>query len=482
MRATLELATNLPASEIAAWMKGRLFDVGDGYELALFNKILTERWRAEDPGGLIAWHAKDQSGFASGMLAEWAAKEPRQVFDFLREQAEPGLTLQALTAIAGKDSALAMKGLLEIAPNCVGENQNYQARELMKMLATAAPDALEGILDTLPPALRAKGERALIHKRLEESFTGELSKLANHPDGVKILQESFELNDSFGERLLENMAAIPASWRHILASDPGSFVSSNPEKWLNADLVAAGFSEKDAKKIRLRALMGIATRQPQEALRRLDSLELPPDERSGMLQYIDTFSQIRSGIASSRGEASGEKRPQVAEQPADWLKQVAAINPQTESQHLHYSELRKWDAGRIAELGKQFDNLPQDQKTAVANNLAQGSSLLDPMFANKVIEHLIALPADPEASRQGSASDPVRLASNHAIQWSKNDPDAASAWVNRLPASEAKTWAQKNLAANWIKEDYEAAQRWIEALPATERKEVETFIKEGVKR
>jgi hypothetical protein len=70
---------------------------------------------------------------------------------------------------------------------------------------------------------------------------------------------------------------------------------------------------------------------------------------------------------------------------------------------------------------------------------------------------------------------------SHAVQWLKNDPDAASAWVNRLPASEAKTWAQKNLAANWVKYDFEEAQRWIKALPANERKEVETFLKKDGK-
>jgi hypothetical protein len=475
MRATLELAMNLPTSEIAAWLEGRLFEVGDGYELTLFNKILKERWKAEDPGGLVAWHAKDRSGFATGMLAEWAAKEPQQVLDFLRERAEPGLALQALTAIAGKDSALAAKGLLEIASNCVSESQNYQMSELMKKLAATAPDALGNMLDALPPAIRAKGERALIQKRLTESFAGELPRLATHPDGLKIFSESLQENPSLRDHLLDNIGSIPPSWRHALAVNSSSFVSSQPEKWLNADLQAAGFSAEDARNIRSRALKRIASRKPQEALALLDSLGLPPDERAAMQRNIEAYTQ-------NSNSNEGEKRPKVADQPGDWLKQVADINPQNGNQYAYYSELRKWDAGRIAELGKQFDTLTQAQKTAVANNLAQVSSDLDPALVNKAIEHLVTVPVDPELRRQGRAADPVSLASNHAVQWSKNDPDAASAWVNRLPASEAKTWAQKNLAANWIKYDYEEAQRWIKALPANERKEVETYIKQGPKR
>jgi hypothetical protein len=474
MRATLELAMNLPTSEIHAWMDGRLFDVGDGYELTLFNKILKERWKTEDPGGLIAWSAKDRSGAASGMLAEWAAKEPRQVLDFLRERAEPGLALQALTEIAGKDSALATKGLLEIASTCVSESQNYQLRELMKKLAATAPDALENLLDALPPAIRAKGERALIQKRLAESFAGEFPKLATHPDGLKIFSESLQENPSLRERLLENIGSIPASWRHALATNSSSFVSSQPEKWLNADLQAAGFSEEDARNIRSRALMRIASRKPQEALALLDSLGLSPEERANMLGRIEAY-------ANYAKNNEGGNRPKVADQPGDWLKQVADLNPQNSDQYAYYSELRKWDAGRIAELGKQFDTLTQNQKTVVANNLALASFSLDPSLVNKVIEHLVSIPVDPELNRQGRSADPVSLASNHAVQWLKNDPDAASAWVNRLPSGEAKAWAQKNLAANWVKYDFEEADRWIKALPANERKEVETFLKQDRK-
>jgi hypothetical protein len=474
MRATLELAMNLPTSEIAAWMEGRLFDVGDGYELTLFNKILKERWKAEDPGGLIAWYVKDRSGYAAGTLAEWAVKDPQQVLDFLRERAEPQLALRALSEIAGKDPVLAAKGLREIVANGFGENETYPLMELMRKLASKAPGVLEGMLGELPSAMRAKGEGALIEQRLTGNFSGELSKLLNHPDGLKIFSEALSSNRSLGGNLLENLGTVPASWRHALASNAHTLVSTEPQKWLSADLQAAGFSDEDAKKIRSNALSRIASSQPQEALRLLDSVDLSAEERARISGYL------RASEENKNGEDSAQKRPNVAEQPADWLKQVASINSEVVP-YRYYSELRKWDAGRIAELGKQFDTLTPEQKTAVANNLAQAGEGLDPSLMNKAIEHLVAAPANPESNRQGRAADPVSLASSHAVQWLKNDPDAASAWVNRLPASEAKTWAQKNLAANWVKYDFEEAQRWIKALPASERKEVETFLKKDGK-
>jgi hypothetical protein len=472
LRATYELAMNLPTSEIEAWMDGRLFEVGGGYELTLFNKILKERWGKEDPGGLIAWLGKERSLLPGGMLADWAAREPQQVMDFLRERAEPGLAVRALNVLAGKDPALAAQGLREIAVKMVGEaRESYELRELMKKLAATAPGALESLLAELPPAIRAKGEQVLIQKRLSDSFATEFPKLANHPDGWKIFEASLRENASLRDRLLENIGAVPANWRYTLATKASSIVSSQPEKWFHADLEAAGFSAEDAKVIRSRALMRIASRQPDEAMALLGSMELSPGEKAEMGARIVEYGQrVKAG--------EPEKRPEVANQPGDWLKQIAGLDPQNGNSYAYYSEIRKWDAGRIAELNKQFDTLAPDQKTAVANHLTKSGYGLDPSLTRKAIEHLVTVPVDPELKQQGRAADPVRLASNHAVQWLKNDPDAASAWVNRLPAGEAKNWAQKNVAAEWIQYDYEEANRWIKALPAGERKEVETFLKQ----
>jgi hypothetical protein len=67
-------------------------------------------------------------------------------------------------------------------------------------------------------------------------------------------------------------------------------------------------------------------------------------------------------------------------------------------------------------------------------------------------------------------------ASQFAVNWSKIDPEAASQWVQSLPAGDAKLWAQKNLAANWTQHDPEAVDQWIKTLPAESRGEVEKFM------
>lgn len=476
MRATLELARNLPASEIPAWMKGHWFDVDDGYEFTLFNNILRERWKAEDPGGLIAWDLKDKPPsltgmFAANTLSAWAAKDPQQAFDFLRERMEPGMAFRTLGELAQRNPELAAKGLREIAGGAVNDGDTSPVSELLDTLAAKAPGTLEELLDGLPPPMRSKAEKALVEARLTGNFAGELANLANRPDGLKIFQSALSGRPTLGDRVLENLANIPASWRQAVASEASSFVSSAPRKWLNVDLEAAGFSSQEAQRIRSSAVMHVAYHEPQEALRLLDSLGLTADERESIVRSIGRFAKNVEA-----NEAGEKKRPEVAGQPADWLRQVVAISPESNDQWVYYSELGQWDASRIAELSKQFDSLPEAQKTVVATNLARAGSIRHPELTGKAIEHMITVSIDPESRRQGGEGNPVQFASNHAVRWLKNDPRAASDWVNHLPAGEAKTWAQKNVAAQWLKCDFEEAQHWINALPAGERKEVEAFV------
>jgi hypothetical protein len=75
----------------------------------------------------------------------------------------------------------------------------------------------------------------------------------------------------------------------------------------------------------------------------------------------------------------------------------------------------------------------------------------------------------------------ISQASHFAVNWAKNDPAAASDWVQSLPAGDARQWAQKNLAANWAQVDPEATDRWLGTLSAAERTQVREFMSQGAK-
>lgn len=71
------------------------------------------------------------------------------------------------------------------------------------------------------------------------------------------------------------------------------------------------------------------------------------------------------------------------------------------------------------------------------------------------------------------------MASMHVVKWAEKDPEAASAWLQTLPAGDAKLWAQKNLATNWAKYDPDATAQWIATLPADARVEVKKYMTKG---
>ena len=140
--------TGLPVSEIEGWLEGRWFDTGGGFDLSLFNKILTERWAREDREGLVLWSVKNggHNGYSPDfIIASWAKDEPQRVIEFFREHPNPGLQMETLTAIAKDNPGLALQGLQDMVASgaIVGNQQEYYNRLLFQGLAKSSPAALE---------------------------------------------------------------------------------------------------------------------------------------------------------------------------------------------------------------------------------------------------------------------------------------------------------------------------------------------------
>jgi hypothetical protein len=74
----------------------------------------------------------------------------------------------------------------------------------------------------------------------------------------------------------------------------------------------------------------------------------------------------------------------------------------------------------------------------------------------------------------------IGTATSYALEWSRNDPVAAGAWVRGLPAGEAREWAQKNLAVQWSATYPAAAERWLKSLPKNEQAPAREFMNKSV--
>lgn len=504
MRATIDLASNLPIDELAEWLKHSWFDTGGGFDLTLFHKIAMERWQREDMEGFIAWSEKNNPGSAYQTINTWAKDDPERALAFFRTHPNPQMEMQALRSIAQTRPDLALSHFREmVADGGTKLNPNNGIDlSFINQLAKQKPAELEGMLDSMPSFWRASVESALVGQKLATSFSDELKNLIDRPDGWKLFQRSARNVEKIDEKLIEALPDLPASWKSMIATNYHSFVNmESASKWLEVDMGAMGFTDEQAKRFQSMALQYTSYREPEKALQKMADIDLGEQERRNMVSNIfanlarkpeqaekmmellesDEERKIAQAAMDAQNTASN---PMKVETPAQWLEQAGTITPQQSYQLL--STISSWDKNKVAEVTAGFRSMPEEQKAAIAKILSgsnyYSSDGLDPGLQGEAIRYLAGQPK--EEPKEGQASpdpfqqqqDPKQLASIHAVKWSMKDPDAASAWVQSLPAGEARTWAQKNLAANWAKYDPDAAQQWIGSLPAKDRTEVQNYL------
>ena len=503
MRATIDLAYHLPVSEIEGWMEGRWFNTGGGFDLTLFNKILTERWQKEDPEGILLWKIKNNGGSTGELLANWAETEPERAAAFLKNLPDKNLQLQALSQIARKNPALALQCLRDLPPSSTSGDGSgsYYNRQTLLELAKSSPAELQAALSSLPANLKSQAESILIGQRLQTSFTAEFQQLLDRPDGWKIVSENLSTVKDLKGKILDQLADLPTGWKASIASSSSSLIdAANASKWWDADLEGMGFTDRDAKRIRTTALGRLSSQQPEQALKLMATSEMDASSRSSVISNLfhnlkpdaengesliallgsdGEKDQARQIIESNRSPSPSEQK---IEKPADWLATVAA-DPKPNNSYQYLSMLRQWEPEKIAELGNQFRAMPDDSKKQVAQLIASnsGSRSLGPELVGDAIRYLVAQPPPTEEEKQTGSHNTIAQASYFAVNWSKSDPAAASAWVQSLPSGDAKLWAQKNLAATWSQYDPQEAGQWVKSLPAKDRTEVENFMKTGGK-
>jgi hypothetical protein len=369
-----------------------------------------------------------------------------------------------------------------------------------------------------------QAETALIGNRMATSFDTEIRKLWERPDGLKIFEQISDNDTDFRKKIFAELENLPPSWRAKLADDSYRYVETkDAEKWVHADLEGFGFTEAQAKNIRNRALGALATNAPETALKLMADMDIDPDYRNTILANLFGNLDPKKGPSDALlamlgseeerelarryvalGQKMSEPPPSKIEEPADWLTQAATLDSKSgmSSSYRYLSMLSNWDAEKITALSSEFKTLPDDQKRQIAKLLNQNHGYADNITAlqGEALRFLIANPEpapkstepnfDPAQARRlpdGTIITPTELppsesanigqASEFAIRWAKQDPTAASEWVQSLPAGNTRLWAQKNLAANWSQVDPEATDRWLSTLPAADRTQVQQFLK-----
>ncbi len=491
MLATIALANSLSPAEFAAWVDGGWFDLRGGPELMIFSKILMDRWHDEDPEGLLAWAAKNKNGAAAHLMEDWATKQPQRLIDYFKIHPDDRTELQMLAKIAAVSPDLAIQRLKEItAAGIVGDARNYTAG-LMAVLAGKSPTALSAILDSLPPLIKLQAEAAMSKLRLEASFSEEIRHLWDRPDGWKIFSDYLVGPDDIGTKLLGELANLPPEWRSGIALNPWRMVTeSNAQQWWNADLGAAGFSAANIKEIHTEAVKNMVITNPEAVIQRLGDLNADPDDRKNILNRLFNGAadpeKARTWIAQLPTEEERLTATRILDQRTIPMEVTKITSPDDmlskigEGAHLYggsgyFSQMKDWDDEKTTALAAGFKILPDEQKQQIAQVVfAQLQMNGAPAgLRDEAIRYLASKPPVSESNGHEVWNSVPAKISQYAVNFSAKDPEAASEWVNSLPAGEIKSWTQKNLINNWRQYDPKAADLWEKSLPATDRAALE---------
>jgi hypothetical protein len=496
LSATIALANSLSPSEIAAWLNGGWFNIRGGPEHLLFRNILLARWRETDPEGLLVWSLKNDTSASQAVIASWSEKEPQRLIEFFKNHPDETAELRSLQAIAKSHPALALQRLQEMADAGMSRQGVGNSSGLLRQLAANFPAALEAVLDSLPAQLKNQAESALCGQRLIASFSTEIRALWDRPDGWKLFQSNLS-EDALRGKMFDELANLPPAWRTSVADNYYYFArGKDTTKWLDADLEGYGFTAGQAKKLRTHALINLALEQPEDALKRINEVVLNTDSRqdfiSNMVSSLKNDPErlaaliARLGTEEDRKHAresmeSGDQKPDDPKvvKPAEWLKKISAIDPKALANSVEYLHLiGQWDAEKLAELSQQFAVMPDDKKQQAAQVIvaARRYSHSSSPVSGEAIRYLLGNPVTRPEGENNSETDPVRMASDYASNLVVRDPAAARAWVDSLPAGDAKLWAQKNVTKNWAVYDPKSAEQWAASLPVDVRTEVKKFM------
>lgn len=495
MRATIEVASTLPVEELGKWIEGSWFSLSSGFDQTLFTKIAMERWRREDPEGLILWSLKNNRGEGYQMLAGWVADDPRRALDFFKENPDDGNELRLLAEVAKHDPSLALGRLREMLEGGLPGEVAMFAYLTVQELAKRLPEELEELLAEMPTTIRHQVEGALTRQRLAGGFQEEVRRLWEQPDGWRRFEAGISGLDQkvLAEGIVGMLGTMPASWRNRLANEGSSILGRvDAEQMLASDFAGAGFSEEQVSKIRGAVLLQISGINPERVFSQLDtvddfmrsplirgtmySLASDPEKVGRLMAMLDTETDLelaRSALADRDADRSHE----MPSEPREWLGRALEVKPGHEFQLVH--SIDQWDAERVAGLQEGFRAMSDEDKSGVARVIAQGGGYGNSeslrSLQGEAIRHLVE---NPPAPVSGEDTDSIAMqAASYAARQVRTDPDAATGWVQTLPGGPVKLEVQKNIATNWALYDTAAAKRWVASLPATERGEVEAFMK-----
>lgn len=497
LRATIQLAENIPLADIERWLSSNWFKGGEDMQASLFQRTLLSRWQEADPGGMLEYCFRKDIRITYEFSHDWASREPAAALALIEGHTDPQMRSNMLNqmgaALAKADPQLLLSRIAAFAKLSEGEN-GFGFHGIMNQLADSAPALLESQLATLPWKVQEIARRSLTKSSLKKDFAGGLAGLVNQKDGVLTFASVVGSDQELMKSVASDPGSLPPGWLGAVTSGPGSYylVHGDPARWFDADLAGLGLNENQAANIRTQALSQLGRKDPEKLKALISGGTLNENEHQVAIQglvlglddkaaaeWVSKLTQeadrqlAQEALTSKMDDGEGGEMT-----PSSLFGDIAASGRQIS--WAETSLIGKWDREQMQALNEEFDALPVDQKAVVAAKfIARDNRELPVEFQGKALAYLLENPeARPEQkeSQSGGGTPLVNSACNLVARWADQDPGAAAAWVADLPEGTERLWAAKNLATRWAEYEPAAVQRWIGSLSPSERAEVTAFM------
>ncbi len=507
-RAAVHLARSVPVSEMADWLDGRWYPFPAGLDAWVFDRIIRQRWLAQDPAGLASQCVFRNTGDLDAIIRLWAKRDPEGVIAWLWQiEASNQLNHLAYTTF---DGIVRQKPLLALAQAPViherlGESSSMWLADLLVTIARDHPQDVIQHQSAWPASLRAVAQRALNVAPATDDFPAIIERMKNEPNGLDQFVAAIS-SDRFAVMALEHATILPKGWLAAAALSEYSVfmvMDADPKFWLDVDLSAHGLSESMVSKFLDLGMSGLINRDPEQAVRLLERADLRPRDRRDLLsngfsrlagkdrqRAEDCLAELtdpkeiamaRNSIKNAPVTAARKSEAPLKLTAQEWIGAYASERGLPDK--FAKSSL-DWSAGTTAVFRDGFAALSDAQKDFVAlrcvmhDSQITGASRGDlSAFTWLRAEGIARYLNDPLGISKKSNIDKGKVEPSimrFAIGWALEDPIPASRWAQEdLPVGPVRMGVMKNVADSWRKYEPDAAAQWLRSLPAGEREEIE---------
>ncbi|WP_035608701.1 hypothetical protein [Haloferula sp. BvORR071] len=500
MRATVDLARNLPLSDVKEWYAKGWFGMPGAIEAEAFLRIIRDRWIAAQPQEAMTFLlTRDSRGVSAGMK-EWARLDPAAALDFVSGNKDPRQSNNMLWAIVQSlgpetDPALIMAALPKLS------GASFYIQVLRPLIALAAgklpPEQLAAQSATWPAELKRAVQGVLDGaaflrdpSALMASFSG-----MGEEEGMLRLFAALDASVENSEAILSRIDKWPQTWlKDVLSHRSAWVINRDPQRWLKEDLTSLGLDDRAVWRVRVSALGKL---DPESALAALKEIqEGTAEERryfvASLLQNLASkdFAKAESLLASLSDPLdveAGRKRLDLVTKTQAKQNESAIPTLDQRIDRLFAGEfggtdsresMENWSVAEGAAAVNNFRRLTPERKDELAKKMAdrhfQG---LQSVFQGELISWILANPPPLAEVRVFPPPLVVESVPLVAFNWSNEDPIAASHWAQSLPAGADRNQALATVAQKWAESEPAAVRKWLTTLPEEDRAAVETLVK-----